>query len=457
MQLLWSRAGRTLRRAARRRRIHSNFRRRARDRLSRPSTGALSHPQGRTIAVLGSGIDVPYPPENAALFKQIAAEGRGVVVSEYPIGTPPLRDNFPRRNRIVSGLSRGVLVIEADTRSGALITARQAGDDHARTVFALPGRVDNALSDGPHQLIRDGAVLTTKLEDIIEGLGPLPHAVGLAPMLFEQQPTEMPVAKKPSASLSERQQLILTHLDGDSVHVDALIEAAQHSAPAIGSFARADAAHAQRRSPSNGWPNIRAHRRLAVNVRYDHVSVFVVRVGPKGFEYLQLRRRKGDYLGGTWQTVRGSAEPGETSIQTALRELCEETGFVPTEFYSLGIVETFHIAASDTLYFLFHSPTFVAVVDAATGVVLDPEHDAHRWIEAADATRLFMWPSEGPVAARELSQKFFATVMRNHICVSSEALALDFRRVLTKTSHIRSTYGRSHVACQHSSNSTSSP
>ncbi len=188
--------------------------------------GAMSHPQGRTIAVLGSGIDIPYPPENAPLFEEIAKSGRGAVLSEYPLGSPPMKENFPRRNRIVSGLSRGVLVIEADVKSGALITARQAVDDHARTVFALPGRVDNALSEGPHQLIRDGAVLTTKLEDIVENLGPLPHSIS-APIMFEDGKPQAAVAhheNAPSVLLTDRQQLILEHLSVDPIHVDALIE-----------------------------------------------------------------------------------------------------------------------------------------------------------------------------------------------------------------------------------------
>jgi DNA processing protein len=186
--------------------------------------GALSHPQGRTIAVLGSGIDVPYPPENVDLLQMISA--RGAVMSEYPLGTPPVRENFPRRNRIVSGLSRGVLVIEADERSGALITARQACDDHGRTVFAVPGRVDQSTSAGPHKLIRDGAVLTTCIEDILENLDPLPHAA-MENSLFEALASVKPqaaVAEKLPISLSERQQLIFTHLGVDPLNVDGLIE-----------------------------------------------------------------------------------------------------------------------------------------------------------------------------------------------------------------------------------------
>lgn len=137
--------------------------------------GALRHPQGRTIAVLGCGLDIAYPSENVDLLTEIAS--RGAVLSEYPLGTPPLAENFPRRNRIVSGMSRGVLVVEADVRSGALITARLAADDQNRPVFAIPGRVDNPLSAGPHKLIQDGAVLTSGIEDIMANLPPLPEPV----------------------------------------------------------------------------------------------------------------------------------------------------------------------------------------------------------------------------------------------------------------------------------------
>lgn len=137
--------------------------------------GALTNPLGRTIAILGCGVDITYPPENHALFQQISQ--RGAILSEYPMGTPPLNTNFPRRNRIISGLSRGVLVIEAGERSGAMITARLAADDHNRPVFALPGRIDNPVSDGPHQLIRQGATLVRRLEDILDGLDPLPAQI----------------------------------------------------------------------------------------------------------------------------------------------------------------------------------------------------------------------------------------------------------------------------------------
>jgi DNA processing protein len=185
--------------------------------------GAISHPQGRTIAVLGCGVDVAYPPENDGLFRLI--EQRGAVVSEFPLGTPPIAENFPRRNRIVSGMSRGVLVIEADVRSGALITARQACDDHGRPVFAVPGRVDNKMSAGPHKLIRDGAVLTETIEDILDNLGPLPEGAA-EPTRFPTPSTteDLPDKQADLPGLTDDQSVILSQLDDEALSADAIIE-----------------------------------------------------------------------------------------------------------------------------------------------------------------------------------------------------------------------------------------
>ncbi len=124
---------------------------------------------GRTIGVIGSGIDVVYPPENKGLFKKIT--NSGCVVTEFPIGTPPNKENFPKRNRLISGLSLGVVVVEANEGSGALITARAAVEQN-REVFAVPGNIVSPNSKGANELIKKGAKLVLSTEDIIEELAP---------------------------------------------------------------------------------------------------------------------------------------------------------------------------------------------------------------------------------------------------------------------------------------------
>jgi DNA processing protein len=122
---------------------------------------------GRTLAILGTGIDVIYPPENRRLAADI--QNQGAVLSQFPDGSPPLPGQFPARNRTLAGLALGVVVVEATLRSGALITAGFAGD-LGREVFAVPGRVTSELSAGPHRLIQEGATLVQQWTDIVQEL-----------------------------------------------------------------------------------------------------------------------------------------------------------------------------------------------------------------------------------------------------------------------------------------------
>lgn len=128
--------------------------------------GALKG-QGSTIAVVGTGADRIYPARNDKLAREIA--GQGVILSEFPLGTPPAAYNFPRRNRIISGLARGVLVVEAAVDSGSLITARMAAEQD-REVFAIPGSIHSPLSRGCHKLLKQGAKLVESAQDVLEEL-----------------------------------------------------------------------------------------------------------------------------------------------------------------------------------------------------------------------------------------------------------------------------------------------
>jgi len=128
--------------------------------------GALSA-NGRTIAVLGCGLDIVYPPSNEDLMHSIISTG--AVVSEFPLGTPPAHWTFPRRNRIISGLSLGVIVVEGHYKSGSMITAKLALDQ-GREVFAVPGNIEEEATKGPHWLIKQGAKLVESVEDVLEEL-----------------------------------------------------------------------------------------------------------------------------------------------------------------------------------------------------------------------------------------------------------------------------------------------
>ncbi|MEC8558315.1 MAG: DNA-processing protein DprA [Planctomycetota bacterium] len=143
---------------------------------------------GRTIAVLANGVQEVYPSQNAELGEQIASSG--ALISEMPPGTKPKRGMFPQRNRIVTGISLGTIVIEAAQRSGALISARLAGEQ-GRDVFALPGMVTAPNSQGCHQIIRDGATLVQDPHDVIEALGPLVEGVEISEEKTIRNPAEL--------------------------------------------------------------------------------------------------------------------------------------------------------------------------------------------------------------------------------------------------------------------------
>ncbi len=163
---------------------------------------ALEISYGRTIAILGCGVDVFYPSNSKKLRERILE--RGAIISEYALGTPPLAENFPRRNRIIAGLSQGVLVVQAHSRSGSLITAREAAEQ-GREVFAIPGPIDLLGSRGTHSLIKDGATLVESPLEIIEYLQP--SLWPLVPRLQQQQ--QQPLIEAATEHYEEEHQKVM--------------------------------------------------------------------------------------------------------------------------------------------------------------------------------------------------------------------------------------------------------
>ena len=195
--------------------------------------GALAG-RGRTIAVLGCGLDIVYPPENEKLSKDIAASG--AVLSEFPFGTQPNAPNFPARNRIISGLSLGVVVVEAGEKSGSLITARIALEQ-GREVFAVPGSIDVSGSRGANRLIKQGAKLIENIDDILEEILPQtsrPAATVKAdPSTHETAGRGEKHPPPPDILLTKNEKVLWQLLSQKPLHIDQIITASGWTVPDV--------------------------------------------------------------------------------------------------------------------------------------------------------------------------------------------------------------------------------
>ncbi|MDH3646413.1 MAG: DNA-processing protein DprA [Gammaproteobacteria bacterium] len=187
--------------------------------------GALQK-HGLTVAVCGTGLDEVYPAECTTLAAEIRQHG--VLVSEFPPGTPPRRQNFPQRNRIIAGLSLGTLVVEAAHRSGSLITAHRA-IDYGREVFAIPGSIHNPLSRGCHRLIREGAKLIESAGDILDELAPVFQAA-IDPETAAQQP------ESGHAELDVEYRKLLEYIGYEPTQIDTMVERSGLTANAVSSM-----------------------------------------------------------------------------------------------------------------------------------------------------------------------------------------------------------------------------
>ena len=180
--------------------------------------GSLANPL-RTVAVVGTGLDRVYPQQNHALALSIAAQG--LLISEYPLNTPPINSNFPKRNRLIAGLSQGCLVVEAATRSGSLITAKQALD-MGKEVFAIPGSIHTTVAKGCHDLIKQGAKLVDCAQDILEELKDLPILVEKSAATEISKSTSDSDVEAALLAADDQTRKVLDHLGHDPVGLDEL-------------------------------------------------------------------------------------------------------------------------------------------------------------------------------------------------------------------------------------------
>jgi len=176
---------------------------------------------GRTVAVLAGGLAKIYPPEHGELAESIVA--KGALLSEMPMAVAPLPELFPRRNRIISGLSRATVIVEAALKSGALITARLAADQ-GREVLAVPGPVDSEASAGPNQLIRNGATLVRSVEDVLEALDALPELASTASETEAAPVTKPAASSEPPPNLTPLQLQLWQALGTSGAVIDEIVQ-----------------------------------------------------------------------------------------------------------------------------------------------------------------------------------------------------------------------------------------
>ncbi len=182
---------------------------------------------GKTIAVLGCGVDCCYPRENKNIYNSIT-NSNGCIISEYPLGSPPNKGSFPARNRIIAGLSLGVLVTEGAEDSGSLITANFALKFN-RKVFAVPGPITSNMSKGPYALIQKGATLVTSSKDIISELG-------ISNFLASRRSGQFPISNKPNITGTKEENIILKLLENEALHFDEIVRRTKFSSSKLSSI-----------------------------------------------------------------------------------------------------------------------------------------------------------------------------------------------------------------------------